>query len=91
MRIVRLHSHSPVLTVDKLDLAGNALIRGDVKRKEVANLLKRIGTIKSGVSGNVVQSACDGIPVDGNSSLELAGEFAVKVGLSGLRLNRETA
>lgn len=91
MRIVRLHRHSPMLAVDKLDLAGNTLIRSDIKRKEVANLLERIGTVKSGVSGNVVQSACNGIPIDGNSSLELAGEFAIKVGLSGLRLNRETA
>lgn len=91
MWIVRLHRHSPVLTVDKLDLAGNAIVRSDVKREEITYLLERIGTVKSGVSGDVVQSACNGIPVDGNSSLELAGEFAVKVGLSGLRLNRETA
>lgn len=80
-----------MLSVDKLDLAGNAIVRSDVKREEITYLLERIGTVKSGVSGDVVQSACNGIPVDGNSSLELAGEFAVKVGLSGLRLNRETA
>lgn len=91
MRIIRFHRHSPVLAIDKLDLAGDALVRSDVKRKEVANLLERIGTVKSGISGNVVQSACDSIPVNRNSSLKLAGEFAVKVGLSGLRLNRETA
>lgn len=91
MWIVRLHRHSPMLSVDKLDLAGNAIVRSDVKREEITYLLERIGTVKSGVSGNVVQSACNGIPVDGNPSLELAGEFAVKVGLSGLRLNRETA
>lgn len=91
MRIIRFHRHSPMLAVDKLDLAGDALIRSDVKREEVANLLERIGTVKTRISGNVVQSACDGIPVDGNSSLKLASEFAVKIGLSGLRLNRETA
>lgn len=91
MRIIRFHRHSPVLAVDKLDLAGDALVGGNVKREEVANLLERIGTVKTRISGNVVQSACDGIPVNRNSSLKLASEFAVKVGLSGLRLNRETA
>lgn len=91
MMIIRFHRHSPMLAVDKLDLAGNTLVSGNVKRKEVANLLERIGTVKTRIFGNVVQSACNGIPIDGNSSLELAGEFAVKVGLSGLRLNRETA
>ena len=89
--MIRFHRHSPMLAVDKLDLAGDALVSGNVKREEVANLLEWIGTVKTRISGNVVQSACDGIPVDGNSSLKLAGEFAVKVGLSGLRLNRETA
>lgn len=91
MRIIRFHRHSPMLAVDKLDLAGDALVSGNVKRKEVANLLKRIRSVKTRISGNVVQSACDGIPANGNSSLKLASEFAVKVGLSGLRLNRETA
>lgn len=91
MRIVRFHRHSPMLAVDKLDLAGDTLVSGNVKREEVANLLERIGTVKTRISGNVVQSACDSIPVNRNSSLKLASEFAVKVGLSGLRLNRETA
>lgn len=91
MRIIRFHRHSPMLAVDKLDLAGNTLVSGNVKRKEVANLLKRIRSVKTRIFGNVVQSACDGIPVNRNSSLKLASEFAVKIGLSGLRLNRETA
>lgn len=91
MRIIRFHRYSPMLAVDKLDLTSNALVSGNVKRKEVANLLERVGTVKTRISSNVVQSACDGIPVNRNSSLKLASEFAVKVGLSGLRLNRETA
>lgn len=91
MRIIRFHRHSPMLAVDKLDLAGNTLVSGNVKRKEVANLLKRVRSVKTRIFGNVVQSACDGIPVNRNSSLKLASEFAVKIGLSGLRLNRETA